>query len=112
MYLYLICTLDTFSQRVSYCIFQILGRCILSILPKILFKVSSPTLAGSTVLAPTLLMEDCSAAMDWNAVNWTMKATEMTTTFFMTRPEGDLGDTAALIRSKNEADILINRFLR
>ena len=44
LYLYLICILDTFSQRVSYCIFQILGRCILSILPKILFKVSSPTL--------------------------------------------------------------------
>ena len=46
--------------------------------------------------------------MDWNAVNWIMNATEMTTTFFMMRPEGDLGDAAALIRSNSDdGDIFV-----
>ena len=63
------------------------------------------------VFVPTLLMDDWSAAIDWNAVNWIMKATEMTTTFFMMRPEGDLGDTAAFIRSRNiEGDIFVALF--
>ena len=52
-YLYLICILDTFSQRVSYCIFQILGKCILSILPKILSKVfSQPWRLCCKILVP------------------------------------------------------------
>ena len=55
LYLYLICILDTFSHRVSYCIFQILGRCILNILPKILFKVSSPTLIIGRKMKSTCL---------------------------------------------------------
>ena len=38
----------------------------------------------------TLLMEDWSAAMDWKAVNWTMKAAETTTTFFMMRAGGEM----------------------
>ena len=49
--------------------------------------------------------------MDWNAVNWIMKAAEMTTTFFMMRPEGDAGDTAAFIRSKNDILFLQTCFL-
>ena len=47
----------------------------------------------------TLLMEDWSAAMDWNAVNWTMKAAETTTTFFMMRANGDM----ALTHSRKDA---------
>ena len=35
----------------------------------------------------------------------TMKAAETTKTFFMTRPEGDLGDTAALAAAKHEIAI-------